>query len=167
MQPSDEPVILPKPWPDNPAVTSHATTIEDETDVAIPHAEERPAAPADKLEAGPRIERAEILRVPADLVDDLVNFAGEISIFRSRLEEQVNVLGSSVTEIDETVIRLRDQLRNLEIETEAQILTRYEREHGPSDGAFDPLELDRYSTIQQLSRRSEERRVGKECSDPG
>ncbi|HLS05989.1 MAG TPA: Hpt domain-containing protein [Wenzhouxiangella sp.] len=147
-----EAVVQRQPMPARPADTSLAATIEDETDVAIPHAEERPAAPADKLEAGPRIERAEILRVPADLVDDLVNFAGEISIFRSRLEEQVNVLGSSVTEIDETVIRLRDQLRNLEIETEAQILARYEREHGPSDGAFDPLELDRYSTIQQLSR---------------
>src|SRR5690625_4035554 len=147
-----EAVVQRQPMPARPADTSLAATIEDETDVAIPHAEERPAAPADKLEAGPRIERAEILRVPADLVDDLVNFAGEISIFRSRLEEQVNVLGSSVTEIDETVIRLRDQLRNLEIETEAQSLARYEREHGPSDGAFDPLELDRYSTIQQLSR---------------
>ena len=30
--------------------------------------------------------------------------------------------------------------------------TRYEREHGSSDSTFDPLELDRYSTIQQLSR---------------
>src|SRR5699024_1993468 len=96
--------------------------------------------------------RSETLRVPANLLDNLVNFAGEISIFRSRLEEQVNVFRNNVAEVDETVIRLRDQLRNLEIETEAQILARYEREHGPSDGAFDPLELDQYSTIQQLSR---------------
>lgn len=148
-----EAVVQRQPMPARPADTSLADTIEDEADIAIPQAEERRAAPADdEQEAGPRVERAEILRVPANLVDDLVNFAGEISIFRSRLEEQVNVLGSSVTEIDETVIRLRDQLRNLEIETEAQILARYEREHGPSDGAFDPLELDRYSTIQQLSR---------------
>src|SRR5690625_2487230 len=148
-----EAVVQRQPMPARPADTSLADTIEDEADIAIPQAEERRAAPADdEQEAGPRVERAEILRVPANLVDDLVNFAGEISIFRSRLEEQVSVLGSSVTEIDETVIRLRDQLRNLEIETEAQILARYEREHGPSDGAFDPLELDRYSTIQQLSR---------------
>src|SRR5690625_5395875 len=120
--------------PARPADTSLADTIEDAADIAIPQAEERRAAPADdEQEAGPRVERAEILRVPANLVDDLVNFAGEISIFRSRLEEQVSVLGSSVTEVDETVIRLRDQLRNLEIETEAQILARYEREHGRSE----------------------------------
>src|SRR5690625_5821000 len=77
-------VVQRQPMPARPADTSLAATIEDETDVAIPHAEERPAAPADKLEAGPRIERAEILRVPAALGDDLVNLAGELSIFRSR-----------------------------------------------------------------------------------
>ncbi|MCC5864854.1 MAG: Hpt domain-containing protein [Wenzhouxiangella sp.] len=96
--------------------------------------------------------RAETLRVPSSLIDELVNYAGEISIFRSRLEQQISVFRSNVGEVDETVIRLRDQLRKLEIETEAQILARYEREHGPADEAFDPLELDRYSTIQQLSR---------------
>jgi chemosensory pili system protein ChpA (sensor histidine kinase/response regulator) len=96
--------------------------------------------------------RAETLRVPSTLIDELVNYAGEISIFRSRLEQQISVFRNNVGEVDETVIRLRDQLRKLEIETEAQILARYEREHGPADEAFDPLELDRYSTIQQLSR---------------
>ena len=96
--------------------------------------------------------RAETLRVPSSLIDELVNYAGEISIFRSRLEQQISVFRSNVGEVDETVIRLRDQLRKLEIETEAQILARYEREHGPADETFDPLELDRYSTIQQLSR---------------
>ncbi|TKX76338.1 hypothetical protein EXE53_32415, partial [Halorubrum sp. SD626R] len=113
-------------------------------------AEEEEAEPEQAEET--QVARTETLRVPANLVDDLVNFAGEISIFRSRLEEQVNVFRSNVVEVDETVIRLRDQLRKLEIETEAQILARYEREHGPAEEAFDPLELDRYSTIQQLSR---------------
>ncbi len=112
--------------------------------------EEEEAAPEQVEDT--QITRTETLRVPANLVDDLVNFAGEISIFRSRLEEQVGVFRNNVAEVDETVIRLRDQLRKLEIETEAQILARYEREHGPTEEAFDPLELDRYSTIQQLSR---------------
>ena len=98
------------------------------------------------------VARGENLRVPSSLVDELVNYAGEISIFRSRLEQQISVFRNNVGEVDETVIRLRDQLRKLEIETEAQILARYEREHGPADEEFDPLELDRYSTIQQLSR---------------
>ena len=111
---------------------------------------EAPTATADERDEP--VTRGENLRVPSSLVDELVNYAGEISIFRSRLEQQVSVFRNNVGEVDETVVRLRDQLRKLEIETEAQILARFEREHGPADGEFDPLELDRYSTIQQLSR---------------
>ena len=47
--------------------------------------------------------------------------------------------------------RLREQLRKLEAETEAQILHRHQDDADVESG-FDPLELDRYSTIQQLSR---------------
>jgi chemosensory pili system protein ChpA (sensor histidine kinase/response regulator) len=47
---------------------------------------------------------------------------------------------------------LREQLRKLEMETEAQILSRYQREAESSESSFDPLELDRFSQLQQLSR---------------
>ncbi|MCC6596212.1 MAG: response regulator, partial [Rhodanobacteraceae bacterium] len=47
---------------------------------------------------------------------------------------------------------LREQLRKLEIETEAQIIARYQREQHDNDTTFDPLELDRFSQLQQLSR---------------
>jgi chemosensory pili system protein ChpA (sensor histidine kinase/response regulator) len=44
-------------------------------------------------------------------------------------------------------------LRKLEIETEAQIIARYQREHHEgADTVFDPLELDRFSQLQQYSR---------------
>ncbi|HLY52440.1 MAG TPA: response regulator, partial [Steroidobacteraceae bacterium] len=49
------------------------------------------------------------------------------------------------------VTRLKEQLRSLEIETEAQILHKHEDE-GAHRSQFDPLELDRYSSIQQYSR---------------
>ena len=55
-----------------------------------------------------------------------------------------------VEELEQTVARLRDQLRKLEIETEAQIMAGHQDTLVAKD--FDPLELDRYSTIQQLSR---------------
>jgi chemosensory pili system protein ChpA (sensor histidine kinase/response regulator) len=93
----------------------------------------------------------EVVRVRADLLDNMVNYAGEVSIYRSRLEQQVGAFGYNLVELDQTVLRLKEQLRKLEIETEAQILFRYE-EAGKQDENFDPLELDRYSHIQQLSR---------------
>ena len=96
-------------------------------------------------------ERQEFARVDADLLDTLLNNAGEVSIFRSRLEQQVSSIEFNLAELGRTVTRLKEQLRKLELETEAQIL------HGHQEDAagredFDPLELDRYSTIQQLSR---------------
>ncbi|HXK57520.1 MAG TPA: Hpt domain-containing protein, partial [Gammaproteobacteria bacterium] len=99
--------------------------------------------------------RREQIRVQADLLDKLVNNAGEVSIYRSRLEQQNNTLGFNLKELEQTVDRLRAQLRSLDIETEAQILFRYEREkeeRETPETAFDPLEMDRFSTIQQLSR---------------
>ncbi len=97
-------------------------------------------------------ERPARARVDAELLQTLLDNAGEISIFRSRLEQQVNSVGFNLAELSRTVTRLRDQLRKLEIETEAQILHRHQAEEGPARGDFDPLELDRYSNIQQLSR---------------
>jgi chemosensory pili system protein ChpA (sensor histidine kinase/response regulator) len=95
-------------------------------------------------------QRQEFARIDADLLEDLLNAAGEISIYHSRLSQQVSSVEFHVEELEQTIARLREQLRKLEIETEAQIM------HGHQDTLvardFDPLELDRYSNIQQLSR---------------
>ncbi|CAN5197482.1 hypothetical protein BH24PSE2_BH24PSE2_08610 [soil metagenome] len=98
-----------------------------------------------------REDRQEYARVDADLLEDLMNHAGEISIYRSRLQQQLNSINFNLAELTRTITRLRDQLRALEGETEAQILHRHQDDSGPRRD-FDPLELDRYSTIQQLSR---------------
>ncbi len=100
------------------------------------------------------LRRQEQIRVRADLLDMLVNNAGEASIYRARLDQQNNSLGFHLAELEQTVERLRIQLRQLEIETEAQILFRFERDREEKDlnVEFDPLEMDRFSTMQQLSR---------------
>ncbi len=96
----------------------------------------------------------EVVRVKAVLLDNMVNYAGEVSIYRSRLEQQVGAYRFNLVELDQTVSRVSEQLRKLEIETEAQVLFRYEAEvsDGPDNEEFDPLEMDRYSHMQQLSR---------------
>jgi chemosensory pili system protein ChpA (sensor histidine kinase/response regulator) len=98
------------------------------------------------------VERAELARVDADLLDELLNNAGEVSIFRARIEQQMTSIEFNLAELDRTVTRLRDQLRKLEMETEAQILNKHQAEAVTPRTDFDPLELDRYSNIQQLSR---------------
>ena len=94
----------------------------------------------------------EQVRVRAELLDRLVNSAGEVAIYRSRLEQQLGAFRSAMSELDRTNARLRDQLRRLDLETEAQIVARYQREQDQPARDFDPLELDRFSTLQQLSR---------------
>jgi chemosensory pili system protein ChpA (sensor histidine kinase/response regulator) len=107
--------------------------------------EPKPAAASGRAEP-----RQEFARIDAELLEDLLNAAGEISIYHSRLTQQVSSFEFHVEELEQTISRLRGQLRKLEIETEAQIM------HGHQDTLvardFDPLELDRYSNIQQLSR---------------
>ncbi|SEQ33379.1 chemosensory pili system protein ChpA (sensor histidine kinase/response regulator), partial [Azotobacter beijerinckii] len=95
----------------------------------------------------------EMVRVPAELLEGLVNLAGETSIFRGRVEQQVSDIGFTLAEMESTIERVRDQLRRLDTETQAQILSRYQAEAeraGYED--FDPLEMDRHSQLQQLSR---------------
>jgi chemosensory pili system protein ChpA (sensor histidine kinase/response regulator) len=96
-------------------------------------------------------ERVEMARVDADLLDTMLNNAGEVSIFRARLDQQVNSIDFNLAELARTVTRLKEQLRGLEIETEAQVLNRHQDEE-PRRHDFDPLELDRYSSLQQYSR---------------
>nr|WP_298720328.1 Hpt domain-containing protein [uncultured Steroidobacter sp.] len=96
-------------------------------------------------------EPREFARVDADLLDNLLNNAGEVSIFRSRMEQQVSSIEFNLAELGRTVTRLKEQLRKLELETESQILHRHQ-EQFPDRADFDPLEMDRYSTIQQLTR---------------
>ncbi|MHB1869938.1 MAG: hybrid sensor histidine kinase/response regulator [Steroidobacteraceae bacterium] len=96
-------------------------------------------------------ERQEMARVDAELLDKLLNVAGEASIARSRLDQQISSIDFNLGELSRTVTRLKEQLRSLEIETEAQILHRHDPESAHRSD-FDPLELDRYSSIQQFSR---------------
>ena len=90
--------------------------------------------------------RGDMVRVRSDLLDNLVNFAGEVSIYRSRMEQQTNAFRYNLTELDDTVERFREQLRNFEIEAEAQIQFRTE-ESASAQQDFDPLEFDRFTQM--------------------
>ena len=107
-----------------------------------------PSTPAPHAEAG-----ADMVKVSAELLDDLVNLAGETSIFRGRIEQQVNDAQIALSEMETTIERMRDQLRRLDTETQGRILSRQQVEaERLGYEEFDPLEMDRHSQLQQLSR---------------
>ena len=88
----------------------------------------------------------------ADLMDKLVNYAGEVSIYRSRLEQQMGSVRLNLKDVDATINRLKEQLRKMDMESEAQMTSRYQSASTKGSTEFDPLELDRFSNMQQLSR---------------
>ncbi|MET3715752.1 chemosensory pili system protein ChpA (sensor histidine kinase/response regulator) [Pseudomonas sp. PvP001] len=93
----------------------------------------------------------DVIKVGAELLDELGNLAGETSIFRGRIEQQVNDAQAALQEMETTIERMRDQLRRLDTETQSRILSRQQVE-GQGYEDFDPLEMDRHSQLQQLSR---------------
>ena len=92
-----------------------------------------------------------MLRVRANVIDRLVNGAGELSIARSRIEGEMRGLKKFLLDLTENVIRLRRQLREIEIQAETQMQSRVSVSHEKHTG-FDPLEFDRFTRFQELTR---------------
>ena len=144
-----EPVAEPEPVPEPEHIPEPEPEPAPEPEPE-PEPEVEKKAPADVRSIRSQETRQEFARIDAELLEDLLNAAGEISIYHSRLSQQVNTFDFHVEELEQTIARLREQLRKLENETEAQIMHSHQDTLVARD--FDPLELDRYSTIQQLSR---------------
>lgn len=140
------------------AEDAEAHVVADDAQTAGPEPpEEAAAAGAGSLAASPGPQpaqrvRHEMARVRADLLEASINNTGEVSIYRARIEEHLRSMNVHIAELDRTADRLRDQLRELEAETEAQILSSHERRPETPQQDFDPLEFDRYTRIQELSR---------------
>jgi chemosensory pili system protein ChpA (sensor histidine kinase/response regulator) len=103
-----------------------------------------------ETDAEPGVQRA-TLRVRAELIDRLVNEAGELSIARTRIEGEMRSLKDSLLDLTENVIRLRRQLRDIEIQAETQMQSRTAQADVQHAG-FDPLEFDRFTRFQELTR---------------
>ncbi|SFX95233.1 chemosensory pili system protein ChpA (sensor histidine kinase/response regulator) [Janthinobacterium lividum] len=111
---------------------------------------QQPLLPLPGMEDTPAAEpKAALVRVRADILDRLVNQAGEVSITRSKMENEVGVLGASLSEFSDNLARLRRQLREVEMQAESQIASRMAV---GSEREFDPLEFDRFTRLQELTR---------------
>jgi len=135
-----------------PPPHAEATAPQAATPIVVPKpapvASSPPApVPVVETESGQRAQ----LRVRADMIDRLVNEAGEVAIARARVEGELRSLKSNLLELTGSVIRLRSQVREIEIQGESQIQSRMSMT-GESAEGFDPLEFDRYTRFQELTR---------------
>jgi chemosensory pili system protein ChpA (sensor histidine kinase/response regulator) len=134
----------------SPSATAGGTAAGASSSVAAAPALDTPAAahvaPHAEVETGKAM-----LRVRADIVDQLVNEAGEVAIARARVEGELRTLKANLLELTASVIRLRSQVREIELQAETQIQSRMSLVN-PGQEDFDPLELDRYTRFQELTR---------------
>jgi len=109
-------------------------------------------APAEVPRAeAPLPSAAAMLRVNADTLDQLINEAGEVSIARTRVEAELRAVKQSITDLSESIGRLRGQLREIEVQADSQMQSRA-TELEQRSREFDPLEFDRYTRLQELTR---------------
>lgn len=109
------------------------------------------ARPATNVLAPLRAASGQAVRVRSQLLDRLVNQAGEVMITRSRLEAELNQLRGSLNDLTGNLDRLRSQLRDIELQAESQMQSRLAQAKDTAAG-FDPLEFDRFTRVQELTR---------------
>ena len=102
--------------------------------------------PAERAAAG-----GGVVRVRGGLLDRMVNQAGEVSIARERITSDVRTLQGSLNELTDSLERLRRQLRDIELQAETQMTSRMEAAKAAAE-SFDPLEMDRFTRFQELTR---------------
>ena len=147
----DEPVVETAASDENKQSAAMPAALNTGTDF---QEHRQPPEDDDRQQWPEMMERRGQVRVNTSLLNDLVNYAGEVSISRSRMEQQIFSFRDNLSELSRNITRFREQIRELEIQSESQILYRMEQEAGVENHEedFDPLEFDRYSRLQQLSR---------------
>ncbi|MHA7598785.1 hybrid sensor histidine kinase/response regulator [Alicycliphilus sp. T452] len=108
-------------------------------------------APAGTSSMPPRVAGGQSVRVRAQLLDRLVNQAGEVVIARSRLDARMSQMRASLGDLTDNLERLRQQLRDIEVQAESQMQSRLALSKDSAAG-FDPLEFDRFTRVQELTR---------------
>ncbi len=91
------------------------------------------------------------VRVRSNLLDRLVNQAGEVMITRSRLGSRLDQLRLSMQDLTGNLERMRQHLRDIEVQAESQMQSRMALAKETSQ-QFDPLEFDQFTRLQELTR---------------
>jgi len=98
-----------------------------------------------------RAAASQAVRVRSQLLDRMVAQAGEVITSRARLEAEVGQLRTSLGDLTGNLDRLRQQLRDVELQAETQMQSRMAQSKDTRQN-FDPLEFDRFTRMQELTR---------------
>jgi chemosensory pili system protein ChpA (sensor histidine kinase/response regulator) len=124
------------------------------TPAIAPQAVKAPAAPRIEPQrpAAPLPTPGATLRVNAETLDHLINESGEVAIARSRVEAELRTVRQALSDLNDSITRIRTQLREAEVQADSQMQSRLSVLDEKTSEEFDPLEFDRYTRLQELTR---------------
>ena len=91
------------------------------------------------------------LRIDNSRLAEMINTSGELGLLRTQLQNTLDATRMDLDVLRANMSSMRDGLRELELEADAQIGALPEQQLAV-DEEFDPLQLDRYSGLQAKSR---------------
>ena len=149
-QPANTAAMEPQPEPVPGALAANASALEPSSAAGESRKIMIPAPQTMAMQPLRQAATASI-RVRSQLLDRMVNQAGEVMITRSRLEAEIGQLRVSLNDMNGNLNRLRHQLRDIELQAESQMQSRLAQAKEAKAG-FDPLEFDRFTRVQELTR---------------
>lgn len=91
------------------------------------------------------------IKVKVDILSRLINEANETKLARVGLLNNATTMKEDLADLEDNIARFSKMLRELEIHAESQIQSRRSQIEEKGED-FDPLELDRYTRLQELTR---------------
>ena len=130
-----------------PAPDDDALALEPEAQDGSEHA---PQIPVPQVLV-PRPMASHSVRVRSQLLDRLINQSGEVLITRARMEARLDQLRGALGDLSGNLDRLRRHLREIEVQADSQMQSRLAQSRDATQ-TFDPLEFDRFTRVQELTR---------------
>lgn len=91
------------------------------------------------------------LRVASTTVERMVKTVGEVGISRSRVAANIDLSKISMHGLAESLAKMDEHLRAIELEAEKQMVAG--QDTGAKSDKFDALQMDRFTRLQELTRR--------------
>lgn len=96
-------------------------------------------------------QQTQKIRIDAEIINKLINEANEVKLSRNLLLNTSKNVESSLKLLEENIEHLTRMYRELEIHSETQIQSKSSQLEDRGED-FDPLELDRFTRLQELTR---------------
>lgn len=98
-----------------------------------------------------RKEDRQFIRIDSSILDNLINNAGDVRLTRTTLEGLLLNSKKGMYDLQNTSNKLSKMLKEIEVQAESQMIAKKELMVSDNN-KFDPLEFDRFTRLQELTR---------------